>query len=753
MAKGYSNFKLEVEEFTLNGAKCKCPIIKIVALGSDIAPGCCYDEKTMSISGQIKDNPDAKDGSNCITFQVRCSEKDCVGVKTIVRCLCTDKTQCADCNECVKGICTPTCPEERCFEGACLDCNEDKHCTCNKKCRNGRCTCDPGLIDNGTCCVECNEDNPCGPCFDCIGGKCILKDCGKGQCNFTTGECSECTDNSACGPNECCVNNECKCCSGYTKDSCTGHCVQLPQRACTVDSNCGSCSECQNIDPCTGYGSCNPTKCPSNTVCVPGKGCLPLCSCSDRSCSGQGGTNSCADHPTLPNVCYCTDCSQGNCPQAGGCGPSNDKDACICNGEVCEPNPCNGQTCSSAFDCGLGCTCLNGSCVPCSQFDCTITGSGSCNGAKRCGCSNGECVGDANATCSDQLTISKDLDTCSLVGLWQSTQGCKCPDITVEITPTLSGGNISLDYQLFKGDDAISGRELSNNSNDDIADTEEPTSGGFSYSIIDDIRIQTFEETESGRTLLTDRTDVETTTAANASYNVNDLITNTSEYSALNSVDSVNNNGVITETTVIGQKIEIRLHSSLVFNQSDGTGGGTGCTYGKRGDIVLTLTPDQLGQAHSVTLRSASTRPPLFKWAMDGEIFRKVYVKKPYRDVVGYDEGLRACKNVDLDVDCGCQQPAVSDSEFCNPNPADVKVEPTDACRKEFKVTVPAGCKLNQYGTILEIDFGVAGTGFPSGSTTSGTATAIAITDSIQIFTVSLPSPATEVSVDLKCCS
>ena len=261
MAKGFKKIKIKVEAVTLNGAKCSCPEIKVLNIGKCIDPNCAYDEKTKTIIGEVNEQclTDSNgNGDACITYHVKCKEGDCVDA-VVTKCLCNDKGDCGDCEDCINGICEKLCPEEQCYNGECRDCNDDTACECNKVCLNGRCVCAVGQFEKDGCCVECDEDNPCPDCFDCVNGQCIAKDCGTGVCNPEDDTCVDCVRKEDClKDNECCKDNTCECCTGYTRDTCTGECVRIPLNSCQSDGDCGGCTSCTEFDPCTGYGICTP---------------------------------------------------------------------------------------------------------------------------------------------------------------------------------------------------------------------------------------------------------------------------------------------------------------------------------------------------------------------------------------------------------------------------------------------------------------------------------------------------------------
>ena len=747
MAKGYKPLKITLDSIKENCKICSCPEIKILSVGDDILQGCCYNPKTKVIEGQVKTDPDYINDSACLLLEIKCNKDDCIESHRVKVCLCTGSEDCDECQSCVKGICVSRCDEgQHCDGDKCVDCLPGT-CINGKVCLNGKCVCPPGSTMDGDRCIDCNVDTFDVPCKLCIDGKVVDKDCPDGVCDPSNDTCVDCLIKDHCTKaNECCVDKSCECCSGYVRNTCTGECELLAPNACNIDSPSIDCNECTGFDPCTGYGTYTPTDCPANTICVFGQ-CLPECSCSERNCTTGG--NSCADHPTQPGKCYCFNCGQNDCSDEGGeCGPNSDKDACICTSQGCEPNPCNNKSCSSDFDCAFGCTCDGGKCKPCSQYSCDEQGSSACGGAnsRNCTCNGaGECVGDPNAECNDTLTITKDVDNCQLVGLWNSEECCTCPDITVDIKPTISGENINFEYTLYKGSTVQTGFNLSNGaSNDQIADTEEPTGGSFSATVIENIAIKNYVDGVLVSTV--------PSTITNAPTNI-DNFTSGFLRDNVNS-DTIYNSyptGDITSGQVIelqSRKVEIRLNSPLVFGQEE----GTECVYGNSGQLLLTVFENQLYKNHTVTLTSDECKPVYFIWKQDSVAFRKRYIKAPYVDTVGIDEGLLPCKDITLESDCGCDKLADNDSEFCNPDVSQVVVTPNDACRKEFTVTVPKSCPLNVQGDVaLYLDFGATVVSTGQGAS-NGTQVVYGLTNSDTTFQVVLSSPSTGVDINLKCC-
>ncbi len=282
---------------------------------------------------------------------------------------------------------------------------------------------------------------PCGPCTaDCTGRTCGSDGCG-GSCGTCTGGqscnasgacvCSGtlcggvCIDTDTdpancggcgvtCAAGEFCAAGVCRCspdCSGRTcgDDGCGGSCGSCPSErmcnasgacVCTSGTDCGGACVDTMTDP-NNCGSCG-TRCRGSTrFCVGGTctaGCTP--DCTGRSCGSDGCSGSC-----------------GACPMGQSCNTSG---ACVCPmgttdcGGTCvdtATDPASCGACGTA--CGMGESCVAGSCTTMCVPDCTgkACGSDGCGGS--CGtCASGRMCDTATGACMCSGGLSDCGGTC-----------------------------------------------------------------------------------------------------------------------------------------------------------------------------------------------------------------------------------------------------------------------------------------------------------------------------------------------------
>lgn len=427
----------------------------------------------------------------CVKLFVQCNN---CGVNQILErdiCFCGDGVSCGPCQDCgPNGVCVDRCPGKICdpVTNSCKECDDQNPCPGNKVCVAGGCTCPPDKPYDlgGNRCAECVGQAECeakyGKCYVCQDGTCVYKgSCGgNGVCDPRTGNCEECVTAGDCshkGDNFCCsAGKKCVCCSGYVLNPVTGKCD--PQPECGPDRPCGPCSECIGgrcvrrqcpdgkicvNDNCVEKCDCNkPSSCSKptdicrkvNGVCIcescgegcTGAGCKEGCHCEGTKCvvdkcSGDcengagcnGGSGSSTGCGCLDNTC--TDCSKLSCA-TGECARAL---GCECRGNVCESTRtrCVGS-CNTKGECGDGCTCYQGKCVPCEFFSCA---NGDCSKQDGCRCNGTKCEKDPDYKCKDTLEIVKFDDSCDIEGQLTKDGGCACPVISTLLTSTLISSN------------------------------------------------------------------------------------------------------------------------------------------------------------------------------------------------------------------------------------------------------------------------------------------------------------------------
>jgi hypothetical protein len=348
----------------------------------------------------------------------------------------------------------------------------------------------------------------------------------------------------------------------------------------------------------------------------------------------------------VPNPCYgktCangTDCGEGCGCQDGKCVPCDSLTCddcgtvlgCECrNGKCGKANGCSGN-CGDSSDCGEGCTCHEGKCVSCKEFTCA-----ECATKKGCACLNGKCQDDPNElVCADTFTLTKDNANCDLVAELTKEEECACNKVTVAsklAKAVKSGVNYKFDFnvELRKGSvstaNAVNTLSLLGDlTKGDIAENETPTSGVIELSVTPFHK----EYDSQGRLI---------------GISAGTKVVNTGSYS---NVDShlfsnltIPKSGTKISNTVFVDRVEVEITHKTKFVHPNG------CEY--KGDIIAKYTFgastdfDGLVQGtvnkdnytKFVVLSSDKFRRPLITWYRskdnnftDNEIIRKLYVPK-----------------------------------------------------------------------------------------------------------------------------
>jgi hypothetical protein len=462
--------------------------------------------------------------NTCLTGSVECFD-ECGRYKQFFKiCLCEEDGDCSGCEKCLNFLCVSKCEEGQVCTSLdkCGECNDENPCTGGQICVAGGCQCPPSKPYknlNGKC-INCETDEQCADDEICGEDGCTKVICEEGYVDPVTKECVTCVLDEHCGNNASCDGNRnCVCDPGYVKDA-NGNCVLAPE--CTDNSECGACETCDITS-----GKCRPKKCPEGQVCHPTYGCIPLCDCNNpTNCNSKSacvnvGNGACGCVPCEESCtagcgdgCYCSEyidpdncrpkkcsnpCTSGN-DCGNGCGCDTEISTCVdcdsltedecgkvlgcifAGGTCTDDTTCTGD-CADYTDCGDTCGCAETGCVKCAEL--SLEDCGNTNGCKVL---NGLCVPDRPEDCEDTFTFTKDDVNCNLEINGTIVDGCNCStlstvsflnsivdnedDFTFDIKVELRKGSATSNtYTLFPllGDDT----------NEDIAENEEPTIGSI----------------------------------------------------------------------------------------------------------------------------------------------------------------------------------------------------------------------------------------------------------------------------------
>ena len=589
--------------------------------------------------------------------------------------------ECTDpCEICIDGHCQPKC-DGPCKDGECVPCVNSGDCVGRPDnracCGPDGCECCAGYCYDpiqGKCvpCPDCTEDSDCPACHICVAGECVPIVCPEGHI-CVDDECvpiCDC-DNPVCSRKAACVpysGDTCICveCEGNCEDGCSIGCYCNPEtnqcepnpcdKPCSSGADCGQgcgcdpdtnrCVPCESLncetDDCDRVEGC---KCYGST-CI-GDPCNGPCEdgndCDGPNCGCDQDTNTCVS---------CDKLSCDECANVLGC-------ECT-NGVNCEPvTPCSGP-CAKPSDCPNGCTCYEGECTPCANFDCDNCPNG-------CDCNSGSCgKSDEPETCEDVFTLEKDSEDgepCDLIATLVTDECCSCPkievrsqlkspvsDTTVDLLGnTVTGKKLTYNVQLFKNGIRLSNTGIIN---------ELPTSGTFEAAIDVSYRLVSGGVPTSGT--------------------ITNYATVTGDISGADNIDlpqlSVPNTGVLinngtTELEVTGVSIRITLTEDLIFPNE--------CVYDAV-ETVATYTDYQIGIIKSYELATDECRLPIFDWYRNatgsgfgsGNRFRRVYAERvsanTYRDIIrDCSDGLYSGFYYRVTSDCTCATAPVEQALFC----------------------------------------------------------------------------------------
>lgn len=755
-----------------NGEVCTDPIIDLIGV-QNVAIKCIDNDKGTYRVQTL----DGSDLPACLSFIVKCGTCSECPPKVIDRCLCDTANDCSDpCSDCIGGICVTRCkPGEVCVNDTCVSCQTNTDCPCNQICTPTGCQCPTGTTLNplNNCCDQCSTNADCPPCSDCIniGGAnvCVARVCPDGVCDPSTGECVECLTSGDCADKSCtfCDPILKRCTAGEGQVQVGNDCVPAPD--CTSDADCN--------DPCLSCGpagTCIPIQCPPGKV--PARignrcDCVEECDCDDPgSCSDMTkyctaiGPETCGCLPCegdcasgCQDPCYCdpllNKCVANPCPDVAcsngtdcgpGCGCQNGKCVpcaslsctdsscaevlgCKCAGLSCVADDCGNSPCTTAFDCPFGCTCDDGTCTGCSNYPCSPVDE--CTVQIGCTCVVGSCQGDPDAECNDNLALIKNDDNCSLTGSLETANCCQCSPLTLAIkgrrtTSTASEYNVVFQAELRKGEFNgvnVDGNPLLDNiADDNIAENEVPTSGTISYQAYTTFAIYKLQQ--SGQYVFTGNSTEGPTTGL-ASYIGGTAIVEFPE-AAFKKIGVTEQVDSTTQREAVSVEVRFFQSSHLIAPNK--------CNYRAVVNVgTYNITSDddwmnfEVGTATNgiaTTVTSNVCRDPFFKWRKDGVLFRKLYVSgnnNVYSDLLEnppVDE-LEGCKTYALEVDCSCEKSISDLVTFCNP--ADINFNVTN-CGKSFELVDFSTCGPNETAEFFikggDIDITFLGNNAPVGT-------------------------------------
>lgn len=618
---------------------------------------------------------------------------------------CSDNSDCDICEICQDGNCIPKCPGACDNQGNCQECINSGDCQNREDGRNccgdnNQCECCPGFCYDpvaGRClpCPDCKTDNDCPVCFQCIGDECVPIVCPEGY--ICIGD--ECVPICNCDQPTC---SRTAACVPYTSDicicvECEGNCEEGCSIGCYCNPETNKCEPNPCDKPCTTGADCD-LGCgcdPDTNRCVPcadldcvGNDCdrVDGCKCFGNTCIGDPCNGPCQDGNDCGEGCGCKD---GNCVSCDklNCDECANVLGCECDDNVnCTPvDPCSGP-CVTPRDCPKGCTCYEGECTPCANFDCDNCPIG-------CDCDGGSCgkTGNPEDPCEDDFTLERNSDDgqpCDLVATLVTDECCSCPKIEVRtrlngpvsatnvdlLGYTVEGRNLTYNLQLFKNGILLGNTGIIN---------EKPLSGVFEASIDVSWRLNSGGTITSG-------------TIANYATVTGDI----SGEDTLNLGElQVPNIGTLnSELEVTDVQVRIRLVEDLVFPNE--------CVY----DAVQTVASYdnyQIGIVRSYELTNNSCRLPIFEWYRNttgsgfgsGNRFRRIYAERvnsnTYRDrIVDCHDGLYSGFFYRVTSDCTCATAPVEQAIFCQ-DVLNFRYELEDCGTKLTVTNIDIPCDVN----------------------------------------------------------
>jgi hypothetical protein len=176
---------------------------------------------------------------------------------------CADETQCGAGEQCVQGVCTPSCATSQCPTG--YSCDTNKVCTGNPN----ACTVPGGACGNNGICIEghcdakCGPNNTCGTGEVCVNGGCMPNQKANFICTGADGTQSECATGSVCLRHNCYIS-----CSGDPNACATADQFNICKTVTTTSGSFNVCGSASNLG-----SDCDPTigkNCAAAGVCIDG---------------------------------------------------------------------------------------------------------------------------------------------------------------------------------------------------------------------------------------------------------------------------------------------------------------------------------------------------------------------------------------------------------------------------------------------------------------------------------------------------
>lgn len=258
-----------------------CSSGETCGVGGTCEPGDCsttgcvsgYTCKVQNGTASCVANGDGGTDSGPAPYSGCFADGDCSTLGAGAKCLnatctapadqCADETQCGANEQCVQGVCTPSC-------GGTAACPSGYSCDSNSVCTGNpdACTVPGGSCGNNGICIEghcdtkCGLNNTCSNGLVCVNGGCMPAEKPNFICNVE-GQQDACATGSICLRHNCyisCVGNANACATADQFNVCKSVTTTTgTYNVCGSDSNLGS-----DCDPTIGKN------CPASGICIDG---------------------------------------------------------------------------------------------------------------------------------------------------------------------------------------------------------------------------------------------------------------------------------------------------------------------------------------------------------------------------------------------------------------------------------------------------------------------------------------------------